>query len=216
MQRRMGRKSNRSIFPSLSADPINEAIDQLLVESIATLAHQVVDSRECFLGILGHDLRTPLCSSTLLAYLLAESTTLDSRSLQMSVNLRSSLGCDGPPRPGPPRLHRCPAGCQAGSPSRNHGPAAALPRGACRNAYHPLDRTFVFSASQGEISGEWDAGRLRQPLTYLIENTVQHGPLKNQHSIVIIRHCFSSPSIIRRLHRPITGSACDGSPLPRT
>src|SRR5207253_8377308 len=38
----------------------NEAIDQSLAESVARYAHDINRSRETFLGILGHDLRTPL------------------------------------------------------------------------------------------------------------------------------------------------------------
>ncbi|NQX02342.1 hypothetical protein HQ447_16915 [bacterium] len=69
----------------------NEAIDQLLSESVDSFARSVDASRECFLGILGHDLRNPLAAAALMALLLEESPTLDTRSLHMAATLRSSL-----------------------------------------------------------------------------------------------------------------------------
>src|SRR6478672_2994472 len=42
----------------------NEAMDQALAESIERYSQRVVQSRDTFLGILGHDLRTPLSAIT--------------------------------------------------------------------------------------------------------------------------------------------------------
>ncbi len=153
----------------------NEAIDQLLAESIATFAHQVDVSRECFLGILGHDLRTPLCSATLLSYLLAESTTLDPRSQQMAITLRSSLDAMN-------HLVRDIldfTGSRLGAKMEVHPiPMDLLPLchevlGESRIIHST--RNFDFASSQPEINGRWDRSRLRQLLTNLMGNAVQHG-----------------------------------------
>ena len=52
---------------SLREDPtliemtrFNEAVDQALAESIASYSNEVDRSRDTFLAILGHDLRSPL------------------------------------------------------------------------------------------------------------------------------------------------------------
>jgi signal transduction histidine kinase len=49
----------------------HEAIDQALSEATATYAKKIEDSRNLFLGILGHDLRTPLGAVSGAAQLIA-------------------------------------------------------------------------------------------------------------------------------------------------
>ncbi len=153
----------------------NEAIDQSLAESIASFADKVDASREYFLGILGHDLRSPLAAATLFAYLLAESTTLDPDSRHMATVLRSSLdamnhlvrdildftgarlGARMEVRPGPmDLLPLC------------HEVLAEL------RSVHPA-RAFVFTEPEGDTTGRWDSGRLRQLISNLLGNAVQHG-----------------------------------------
>jgi len=153
----------------------NEAIDQSLAESISSFAEKVDASREYFLGILGHDLRNPLCSATLLAHLLAESTTLDPRSLQMAVTMRSSLDAMN-------LLIRDIldfTGARLGARMAvDPKPMDLLP--LCREvlaemqAIHPA-RTFEFSAQGDRLDGTWDSGRLRQLISNLMGNAVQHG-----------------------------------------
>ncbi|MES2658002.1 MAG: HAMP domain-containing sensor histidine kinase [Verrucomicrobiota bacterium] len=154
----------------------NEVIDQLLSESIASFVSSVDASRECFLGILGHDLRNPLSSATMLAYLLAESTTLDPRCLHMAVTMRSSLDA----------MNHLIRDLLDFTGTRLGAKMTVLPnvmglRPLCKEvlaemrAIHPT-RTFIFSsACEGEIAGEWDAKRLRQLISNLLGNAVQHG-----------------------------------------
>ena len=153
----------------------NEAIDQSLAESIASFADKVDASREYFLGILGHDLRSPLASATLLAYLLGESQTLDAGSHRMALTLCSSLdamnhlvrdildftgarlGAKMEVRPRPmDLLPLC------------HEVLAEL------RSIHPA-HTFVFTAPEGDTTGRWDSDSLRQLISNLLGNAVQHG-----------------------------------------
>ncbi len=153
----------------------NEAIDQSLAESISSFAEKVDASREYFLGILGHDLRNPLCSATLLAHVLAESDTLDPRSRQMALTMRSSLDAMN-------LLIRDIldfTGARLGARMEvSPKPMDLLP--LCREVLaemqtiHP-DRSFVFSAPHDCLDGTWDSGRLRQLISNLIGNAVQHG-----------------------------------------
>lgn len=153
----------------------NEAIDQLLAESITIFAQKVDASREYFLGILGHDLRTPLSSATLLAYLLAESSSLDPSSMKMALTLRSSLDAMN-------HLVRDIldfTGARLGAKMEVHPKRMDL-LPLCHEVLaemrtiHPA-QTFHFSAPDGEINGKWDGGRLRQLLSNLMGNAVQHG-----------------------------------------
>jgi signal transduction histidine kinase len=65
---------------SMQEDPMlteiarfNEAVDQVLAESIATYSDEVTHSRDTFLAILGHDLRNPLSAVSMSAHQLASS-----------------------------------------------------------------------------------------------------------------------------------------------
>ena len=63
---------------SMQEDPMltemtrfNEAVDQALAESIASYSDEVARSRDTFLAILGHDLRSPLSAVSMSAHYLA-------------------------------------------------------------------------------------------------------------------------------------------------
>lgn len=175
----------------------NEAIDQLLAESIATFAQKVDASREYFLGILGHDLRTPLSSATLLAYLLAESTTLDSRSLQMAMTLRSSLDA----------MNHLVRDILDFTGARLGARMEVQPRQMdllplCHEVFAEMrtihaDRIFVFNAPEGDIAGKWDGSRLRQLLSNLMGNAVQHGSPTTP--ITVTATC-ASPHVVLAVH----------------
>ena len=50
----------------------NEGVDQALAESIASYSDRVANSRDTFLAILGHDLRSPLSTIASSLYLLSK------------------------------------------------------------------------------------------------------------------------------------------------
>lgn len=154
----------------------NEGIDQLLAESVACFVRTVDASRECFLGILGHDLRSPLAGATMIAHLMAESPTLDSQGLQLTTTLRTSLDA----------MDHLIRDLLDFTGTRLGAKMEVTPRPMdlqplCREvleemkAAHPL-RAFVFvHAGDAELVGEWDARRLRQLISNLLGNAVQHG-----------------------------------------
>jgi signal transduction histidine kinase len=154
----------------------NEGIDQLLAESVACFVRTVDASRECFLGILGHDLRNPLAGATMIAHLLEESPTLDAHCLQMTATLRTSLDA----------MDHLIRDLLDFTGTRLGARMVVTPRlmeiqPLCREvldemkAVHP-SRTFVFVYSgEVDLAGEWDARRLRQLISNLLGNAVQHG-----------------------------------------
>jgi len=152
----------------------NEAIDQALAESIANYSDEVARSRDTFLAILGHDLRSPLAaianSSLYLGTpgLLPLGTPLDAaRRINRSAAkmgamikdlleyTRTRLGRTIPILPEPESMERI-----------------------CRAAYdeicaaHP-ERLFRLETS-GELEGRFDGERLQQVLSNLLSNAVQH------------------------------------------
>jgi signal transduction histidine kinase len=152
----------------------NEAIDQLLTQSIVTYANHVSQSREVFLAILGHDLRTPLFSVKMLAEMLAKTGRLDEPSLKMAAGIASStnvmsgmindlLDFTGT-RLGS-RMHVSPEPLDL-------APLCVEVLDEMRAAYP--GRTFSYQA-QGDLTGHWDGLRIRQMLSNLLGNAVHHG-----------------------------------------
>lgn len=68
----------------------NEAVDQALAESAVTFSERGTETRDRFLAILGHDLRTPLSAISMAGELLIRSPTDASRNLATGQRLRRS------------------------------------------------------------------------------------------------------------------------------
>lgn len=151
----------------------NEAIDQLLAESVFTHTARLDKSRELFLAILGHDLRNPLSAVAGLAGLLREEN-LDPSSLELVTHI--TTGTDFMAKLVEDLLEFAAMRITNGviiSPA----PMDLLPLGrdavAEMKAIHP-DREFHLE-HQGDLTGEWDKVRLRQLLSNLLGNAAQHG-----------------------------------------
>lgn len=150
----------------------NEGIDQALTESIERFSEQLNYSRELFMGMLGHDLRTPL-------QVILQSTRVVSKvsgDVQQQAILhidrsarhikrmvddlldvaRTRLGASFPLEPQP--IDAAVLCRQLVEDSR------AISRG----------HDIRFEAS-GDLNGVWDSARLHQLLTNLLRNAIQHG-----------------------------------------
>ena len=68
----------------------NEAVDQALAESAVTFSERSTETRDRFLAILGHDLRTPLSAISMAGELLIRSPEDASRNLETGKRLRRS------------------------------------------------------------------------------------------------------------------------------
>lgn len=153
----------------------NEAIDQALAESIANYSDEVARSRDTFLAILGHDLRSPLSAIANSGLFLSapgllpggaplEAAKRVTRSAaRMSAMIRDLLEYTRA------RLGR----------SIPIAPEAGDMEHVCRMAYdeiraiHP-ERAFRLEIS-GDLKGRFDAQRLQQVLANLLNNAVRHG-----------------------------------------
>ena len=154
----------------------NEGIDQLLGESVGSYVHSVESSRQCFLGILGHDLRNPLASATMVAQMLANTTRIDSRFAELASTLRASLTAMG-------KLINDLldfSGTRLGS-KMTMVPELMDLRALCQEvidemqAAYPAHEFQLVSENDGQMTGEWDGARLRQMISNLLGNAVQHG-----------------------------------------
>ena len=152
----------------------NEAIDQALHESVLRYADEVNRARELFLGVVGHDLRTPLGSILNSAHYLLQTNGLSGDQIKATAAIqrsgtriqkmlsdlldvtRTRLGGTLPIEPKPMDLSR----------TVKHVTEEAL-------AFHP-NRAVVFT-SAGDCRGTWDETRLYQLLSNLVENAIRHG-----------------------------------------
>jgi signal transduction histidine kinase/CRP-like cAMP-binding protein len=152
----------------------NESVDQALAESIARYADEVARSRDTFLAILGHDLRSPLSAVSMLADYLSTPGLLEGKQLQAVARIqrsattmstmvrdlleytRSQLGQGIPIALQPTNIRSI---CET---------AQDEVRAAHPNCEVHLDAT-------GDLEGRFDAARLHQVLSNLLNNAIQHG-----------------------------------------
>jgi signal transduction histidine kinase len=162
----------------------NEAIDQSLAESVSRYTEDLDHSKEIFLAILGHDLRTPLGAIQTSASFLMETQVLQepaltlipriARSATRTVNMvgdlldftRSRIGSGIP-------IVRAEA--DMGKMVHDVVDEIAVARPG---------REFDV-ATCGEQRGEWDCERISQALSNLIGNAVQHGSEETKVSVKV-------------------------------
>jgi signal transduction histidine kinase len=173
---RLWRASNPTPDPRDLDDLIrfNEAIDQSVFESITSFHRETTQARQMFLGVLGHDLRAPLNSVALSAAVLSRMLPDNPDAADTAAQIASSaaamgemlkdlldfttteLGVTIPISPAPADLSTLCSEVTAET-------RAAHP--SCTIACH----------THGDLRGEWDVNRLRQVLSNLLGNAVQHG-----------------------------------------
>ena len=153
----------------------NEAIDQALAESISNYSDEVARSRDTFLAILGHDLRSPLSAIANSGLYLSSPGLLPSGApleaarrvnrgaARMSGMIKDLLEYTRT------RLGRAiPVSLEAVSMEQ-----------ICRLAFdeiravHP-ERIFKLETA-GDLKGQFDSERIQQVLLNLLNNAVRHG-----------------------------------------
>lgn len=152
----------------------NEAIDQALAESVVTYANAVETARNVFLGVLGHDLRSPLGAVLLSAEVLLRAGDLPPKptknvsriytSVKRSIKIVGDL------------LDFTRTQLGSGIPVRiEHDDLVQTCRGMVEEAkaYHP-DRQ-VDLMTENTLPWRFDKSRMEQVIANLIGNAIQHG-----------------------------------------
>jgi signal transduction histidine kinase len=152
----------------------NEAIDQAIAESITRYTSDIGHSKERFLAILGHDLRTPLSSiitstrfmidtgelpephRTLVSRIASSSRRMNQMVLDLLDFTRTRFGDSIPI-------------------VRNDADIRRIVHEAVAEIATTYPDNPVQIEVGGNLHGSWDADRLSQALTNLLGNAVQHG-----------------------------------------
>ncbi|MBV4484525.1 sensor histidine kinase [Pseudomonas sp. SWRI153] len=152
----------------------HEAIDQALAESIASYSRAVEASRNVFLGILGHDLRTPLGAIMLGADRLRRTETADARTSKVAQQIYSSVQRASQIVGDLLDLTRCQMG--PGIPVRKAridlSPLCERVVEELR-AFHP--QANVLFDAKDPVMGAFDGARMEQVFSNIISNAVTHG-----------------------------------------
>nr|MCU0259286.1 sensor histidine kinase [Solirubrobacteraceae bacterium] len=152
----------------------NEALDQAISESLARYVAEIDEARDLFLGLVAHDMRSPIGASMNAARYLKGLPGLDATaSGAVDVVLRSderlsALTADILELV-QLKLHHMPPFVLA---PVDLGALAASVIAALR-IRHP--GATVALEPDGDLRGEWDEARLERVLANLVENAVKHG-----------------------------------------
>ena len=152
----------------------NEAVDQSLAESVTRYTQQLDESKEMFLAMLGHDLRSPLGAVLTSAQFMLETGELEEPHRTLTERIAGSSG----------RMVHMVGALLDFTRSRLGGgipvERAGMNMGKAVHdvvdeiaAAHP-SRTIQVDA-QGELQGEWDCARISQVMSNLVVNAVEHG-----------------------------------------
>ncbi|MBY0355453.1 MAG: sensor histidine kinase [Rickettsiales bacterium] len=151
----------------------NESIDQILAESVSHYTLKVSQSKDLFIGILSHDLRTPLHVITMSAELQANIGTMDEKQRMLSQQILESTA----------RITkivgdlldvtraRFGSGIPVIRESMNMEFVTRQIMSEMRVAYP--DSTITLTCA-GDMKGEWDKARIGQVLCNLIGNAIQY------------------------------------------
>ena len=154
----------------------NESIDQSLAKAVRSFTRRIDRSRQMFLAILGHDLRNPLHALMMSAQVLSRSGRQDAESLEMAAQISTSASAMA--KMINDLLDFTGAGLGSAMPVT---PAPMDLEHVCREVIDEMrsaypQRTLRFDA-RGDLHGQWDRARLRQVVSNLLGNAIQHGAL---------------------------------------
>ena len=200
----------------------HEAIDQSLAESVTRFTMDLDQSRELFIGILGHDLRTPMGAVITSATFMMDLGELEEPYLTLTSRIASSAR----------RMQRMVDDLLDLTRSRLGG---GIP---IERDWMSLDDTVhevvselaathaepaIEVSASGDVRGRWDRERVSQVLTNLIGNALQHGahdtPVtvsvnggNDDVAIAIHNHGVPIPaSMVPRIFDPMKLRQTDGS-----
>lgn len=160
---------------AVSSDMVrfNETIDQALAESVLTYSEQGMRTRDTFLAMLGHDLRSPLATVTMAGDLLVRQHAAESSLGSVGQRLRRSAASMTTMVNDLLEYARTQLGgtIPIATSSQDMGPACAAAMQAAEAA-HP-ECVFQYTA-HGDLTCNFDHERLQQVFSNLLNNAAQY------------------------------------------
>ncbi|MES2206208.1 MAG: sensor histidine kinase [Pseudomonadota bacterium] len=177
-------KSSLTNKDVLDLTRFNEAVDQALAESIVSFMKQLDYSKDLFLGVLGHDIRSPLGAIKMAAHLLPKVGTMNVKQEELTSQIESSslristIVTD--------LLDLTHARIGMGLPIIKQPMDMSVLAEQVVNEMRTQfpERTFILETPD-IVMGEWDITRLGQVFSNLIGNAVQYGSLNTAIKVTI-------------------------------
>jgi len=179
----------------------NEAVDQAVAESTSRYAAELALSRDTFMAIMAHDLRSPMNAITMLSLLLERSATSDTVRKQAGQIQRSAKEMAAMIRE---LLEYTSTQMGKGIPVK---PRACSLLVICRDAIDEVrsarpDRQFLLDVPD-DLAGWVDDARLRQALSNLLNNALQHGDPASPISLLVRAEGQELVLSVKNLGEPI-------------
>ncbi len=153
----------------------NEAIDQAMTESVADYTKVINQSRDMFLGVLGHDLRNPISAVLMTARTMSKRDTADSRQSMLASQIARTMERATSILDDLLELTRSTFGAEI--------PLVRTPMQMDELGAQLVEEMRTFSNgrqieidTRGEMQGEWDKARMGQVFSNLIGNALQYSP----------------------------------------
>jgi len=182
----------------------NEAIDQAIAESITRYTEDLGRSKEMFLAILGHDLRSPLGAVITSSQFMLDTGDLVEPHLTLTTRIARSARRMNQMVEDLLDFTRGRLGSGM-SLVRETVDIGQIVRQSVEEMRAARPGSVLQVTTSGALSGEWDSGRISQLLSNLLGNAVQHGADSETIGVSV----QGEPSeVVLRMHN-------GGTPIPR-
>jgi signal transduction histidine kinase len=183
----------------------NESVDQSVSKAVASYTRRVDQSRDLFLAILSHDLRNPLNSIAMSAAMLPQVGQPHPEAVRYAAQIETNAEVMA--RMISDLLDYTRTRLGAGMPVSPARMDLGLLCRALFDEFHSAHPNRVMSISAaGDLIGDWDADRLRQAVSNLVGNAVQHGSADAP--VVLMLDGMDRDVVIVEVHN-------GGPPIPR-
>jgi signal transduction histidine kinase len=194
-----GREGDAAVFEEMIR--FNEAVDQAVAESTSRYAAELALSRDTFMAILAHDLRSPLNAITMLSFLLERGAPNDTVRKQSGQIQRSAKEMANMIRE---LLEYTRTQLGKGIPVY---PKACSMLVICRDVVEEVrsaqpERQLLLEVPE-DLAGWVDDARLRQALSNLLNNAVQHGDPASPISLLVREEGTEIVIAVKNLGDPI-------------
>jgi signal transduction histidine kinase len=185
----------------------NETIDQALAESLERYQEDIDRSKDMFIAILGHDLRSPLGAVITGSQFLLDTGELAEGHVAVTTGVLRSAS----------RMNQMVGDLLdftrgrlgSGVPiTRREMDLATVVRDAVDEIRAARPGSVLQFTASGDVRGRWDAARLGQVVANLLSNAVQHGTPETMIGVTVEGE---SAEVVLRVHNH--GPAIPGSEL---